>query len=320
MALIAKSASSENKPLGVIRHKLSNIGNSLKPKFLDCDEMDEFVSVLKTGKKNNIKKYIELIQKIDDDNLSPCGRLLKKVLKPISKTSKTKYANIKHHLKDDLKAISERFWELEPTLAGKKPACYLDNNHAMESILALKENAKLIYKKSNGNIRVLSTAEHLSEGQNPMLMIFNVKRLKKTVLDNYDFYKHYFPNAKNANEIIDMLTCNKSPLIGYKNELLRGVTLGFPLPDSVLYCRTITKHVDAMKFLSSNPEWSIHKQMLEGKLPLKRSDIDTGCVLYNPKTKAAEEWMKLMARIIHDLDSGYNKKSADELWDMVKKQ
>lgn len=166
---------------------------------------------------------------------------------------------------NSLEHINSKFWEFKAVLQGKKPAALLDKKVPKKIINTILEQANVLEEKSGGNLKILKTSRiYPGKNGNPFIYVFNIPKLKQTVQSNRAFYHEYFPNAKSVDEIVKELTGPESPLIKEPGDL-SGVTIGFPLGDA-LVCSQDLKPDVALKLLKDNPDWEIHRKILQGKL------------------------------------------------------
>ena len=121
------------------------------------------------------------------------------------------------------------------------------------------------------------------------IFMFNTNKLREVVDQNLDFYRDKFNNDKlSKDEVMDKLTNHKdSPLFDRKtNHDLIGVTLGYPLVDSLLF-KIQTDISKTLDFLEQRKiDYPIHKKVLESTLKILRPDcygkFDSKIDLPNP--------------------------------------
>lgn len=170
-----------------------------------------------------------------------------------------------------LENLYENKDEIRMVLVGKKPS----------ALFFVSKNEYGIFKKyknlfESKDIKILINSNKTKfHGAEHRAFIFNMPKLKEVVDKNIDFYRNWFDDKKiTNNQIIDKLTGNESPLLNPKLQHdIIGVTLGFPLADSLLF--KIGEDIeDTLELLHQRKTtYPVHENVLSNLLKLIRPDM-----------------------------------------------
>jgi len=119
------------------------------------------------------------------------------------------------------------------TLIGKKPSAHTCIN--LENYKTLCKHKQLL--ESNNIKFVLTTLKDHEKNFTGRIFVVNTEETLKVIDNNIDLYRYKLDNKNlTSKEILDALLKPDSPLLDFvnNNELI-GVTLGYPLSDSILF-------------------------------------------------------------------------------------
>lgn len=192
------------------------------------------------------------------DNLDKFESLHPKEQKKIASILENLYEN-----KDEIKMV----------LVGKKPSAQF----------VLPKNEYCTFKKyknlfESKDIKIILNSKSETEEFYPpghAAYIFNIPKLKEVVDKNIDFYRNWFDDKKlTNNQIIKKLTGDESPLLNPKTQHdILGVTLGFPLADSLLFKIELDIENTLGLLHQRKTTYPVHENVLSNLLKLIRPDM-----------------------------------------------
>lgn len=199
---------------------------------------------------------------------------------------------------------------LRATLSGKKPLTYFDDKFNPKAVRTLLKYADEIARQTEGTIRIFSTDP---KSISPTILLFNAQKLKETIEENQDFYKMHFPDCSSSDEIVDALFSKiKKEGMGYGS--LMGVSLGFPLGDTLLFS-TQGKYgekipQDKLLSLLSDEKWAKHREVVQcgqdedltWKIK-KAQNTPGGFVTWDPYTENAQNMFNILNEDLHSISN-----------------
>ncbi len=243
----------------------------------------------------------ELISREASDACRACILIKKRKTEAIWKNQEIidAFCNLKYTEPDGYESILGNTCGLRATILGKKPATYFDDCYNSDAIKVLLKNSKEIQKQTNGQIVILPTTSRYGGSNDPILMLFNTTKIKETIAKNFEFYKYHFPECKSVDDVARSLleSVEKGKL--EQHDSIKGVTLGFPLGDVLLFTANNEKYSKkTLLSLLNNQEWTNHRKIIEENSPRDfhklRQTGGFGFVTWNPETESVKDFNKLM--------------------------
>ncbi len=205
---------------------------------------------------------------------------------------------------------------LRATLSGKKPLTFFDDDFNPKAMNTIISYANTIEQQTRGKLKVIVSNQSDSYRY---LHIFNTKKLKETISENFDFYKMHFPDCESTDDIENEIY--KRTAAGELRGSLIGVTLGFPLGDSLFFGSLQGENFPKEKLYSllKGNEWAEHRKLIEKGMSesLLNSTrmFGEGYITWNPNTPQAQ---KLDSILLQDMDEIFQTNIMDYFERLIK--